>query len=104
EKVPHSYRGKPSAVSGSRMNVHYNVRKDGMIPNYVCVGRGRLFGDPPCQSILGTGIDAAVGQLLVDTVTPMALELAISVQQEITSRLEEADRLRYRQVERAQYE
>ncbi len=91
-------------LCGSRMNVHYNVRKDGMIPNYVCVGRGRLFGDPLCQSILGTGIDAAVGQLLVDTVTPMALELALSVQHEITSRLEEADRLRYRQVERAQYE
>src|SRR5207247_11010247 len=51
-------------LCGSRMNVHYNVRKDGMIPNYVCVGRGRLFGDPLCQSILGTGIDAAVGQLL----------------------------------------
>jgi hypothetical protein len=52
-------------LCGSRMNVHYNVRKNGMIPNYVCVGRGRLFGDPLCQSILGNGIDAAIGQLLV---------------------------------------
>ena len=86
------------------MNVHYNVRKNGMIPNYVCLGRGRLFRDPQCQSILGTGIDAAIGQLLIDNVTPMALELALAVQQEITSRLDEADRLRYRQVERAQYE
>src|SRR5207248_4147934 len=77
-------------LCGSRMNVHYNVRKNGMIPNYVCVRRGRLFGDPLCQSILGTGIDAAVGQLLVDTVTPMALELALSVQHEITSRPAEA--------------
>jgi len=91
-------------LCGSRMNVHYNVRKNGMIPNYVCLGRGRLFRDPLCQSILGTGIDAAIGQLLVDAVTPMALELALAVQQEITSRLDEADRLRYRQVERAQYE
>ena len=91
-------------LCGSRMNVHYNIRKDGMIPNYVCVGRGRLFGDPLCQSILGTAIDAAVGQLLVDAVTPMALELALAVQQEITARLDEADRLRHRQVERAQYE
>src|SRR5207244_11569532 len=65
---------------------------------------GRLFGDPLCQSIVGTGIDAAVGQLLVDTVTPVALDLALAVQQEITSRLDEADRLRHRQVERAQYE
>jgi DNA invertase Pin-like site-specific DNA recombinase len=91
-------------LCGSRMNVHYNVRKNGMIPNYVCVGRGRLFGDPLCQSILGSGIDDAMAQLLVDTVTPVALDLALAVQQEIASRLDETDRLRHRQVERAQYE
>src|SRR6266496_6769558 len=75
-----------------------------LLTNYVCLGRGRLFGDPLCQSILGTGIDAAVGQLLVDAVTPMALDLALAVQQEITARLDEIDHLRRRQVERAQYE
>ena len=91
-------------LCGSRMNVHYNVRKNGMIPNYVCVGRGRLFGDPLCQSILGSGIDDAIAQLLVDTVTPVALDLALAVQQEIAARLDETDRLRHRQVERAQYE
>ncbi|PYV06740.1 MAG: hypothetical protein DMG10_01025, partial [Acidobacteria bacterium] len=64
-------------LCGSRMNVRYNIRRNGiMMTNYVCLGRGRLFGDPLCQSILGTGIDAAVGQLLVDAVTPMALQLA----------------------------
>ena len=92
-------------LCGSRMHVHYNIRRNGiMMTNYVCAGRTRLFGDPLCQSILGTGIDAAVGKLLVETVTPMALELALAVQQEITARLDEADRLRHRQVERAQYE
>ncbi len=91
-------------LCGSRMNIHYNPRKNGVVPNYVCVGRGRLFGDPLCQSIVGTGIDTAVGDLLVDTVTPLTLDLALAVQHEITSRLDEADRLRHRQVERAQYE
>jgi hypothetical protein len=71
-----------------------NVHETGVTPNYVCPGRGRDFRDPLCQSILGTGIDAAITQLLIDTVTPMALELALAVQQEITSRLNEADRLR----------
>ncbi|HJW75376.1 MAG TPA: recombinase family protein, partial [Thermoleophilia bacterium] len=66
--------------------------------------RGRGYCDPMCQCIVGTQIDAAVGKLLVEAVTPMALELAIAVQQEIQSRLDEADRLRHRQVERAQYE
>ena len=92
-------------VCGSRMHVHYSSRRSGeLIPTYVCVGRGRLFGDPACQSIVGGAIDAAIGTLLVESVTPMALELACAVQQEIAARLDEADRLRHRQVERAQYE
>jgi hypothetical protein len=92
-------------LCGSRMHIHYNTRRGGqLVPNYVCVGRGRLFGDPPCQSILGTEIDTAVAKLLVDTVTPMALDLTLAVQQEITACLDEADHLRHRQVERAQYE
>lgn len=92
-------------LCGNRMHVHYNLRRGGqLVPNYVCFGRGRDFGDPACQSIVGTEIDAAVGKLLVEAVTPMALELALAVQQEITARLDETDRLRHRQVERAQYE
>src|SRR5439155_284872 len=59
----------------------------------------------PLAGAAGTNIPmAATGQPLIAAVTPMALELALAVQQEITSRLDEADRLRYRQVERAQYE
>jgi len=91
-------------VCGSRMHVHYDTRRGGaLIPHYLCVGRGTLFGDPPCQSMLGTEIDAAIAALVVASVTPLALELALAVQQEITTRLDEADRLRHRQVERAAY-
>ena len=92
-------------LCGNRMHVHYSPRRgDQLVPNYVCFGRGQGFGDPACQSIVGTAIDAAVGQLLLEALTPMALDLALAVQQEITARLEEADRLRHRQIERAQYE
>lgn len=92
-------------LCGSRMHIHYYARRGGQpVPNYVCWGRGRGYADPMCQSILGTAIDAAVGTLLVEAVTPMALELVLAVQQEIRARLEEADHLRHRQVERAQYE
>lgn len=91
-------------LCGSRMHVHYNRRGGRLVPNYVCYGRGRDFGDRSCQSVLGTEIDAAIGQLLVEAVTPMALQLALAVQQEVQSRIDEADRLRHRQVERAQYE
>lgn len=93
-------------LCGSRMQVQYHVRRrDGeLITSYVCGGRGRLFGDPLCQTLIGTDIDASVSNLLLEVVTPMALELALAVQQEIAARIEEADRLRYRRVERARYE
>jgi hypothetical protein len=45
----------------------------------------------------------AVGALLVETVTPLALEVAL-IQQEMQSRWDEADRLRRLQVDRARYE
>ena len=44
------------------------------------------------------------GALLVETVTPLALEVGLSVQQELQSRWDEADRLRRLQVDRARYE
>ncbi|MBK8099577.1 MAG: recombinase zinc beta ribbon domain-containing protein [Planctomycetes bacterium] len=40
-------------LCGSRMHIHYNVRRNGeRIPNYVCYGRSRLFSAPSCQSML----------------------------------------------------
>ena len=91
-------------LCGCRMHIRYGNRRGQPIPNYVCVGRGRLFGDPLCQSIVGTRIDAAVGELIAEAVTPMALEITLAVQEEVERRAQDADRLRYRQVERAQYE
>ena len=57
-----------------------------------------------CQRIFGYSLDLAVGALLVETVTPLALEVALSIQQEMQFRADEADRLRRLQVDRARYE
>jgi hypothetical protein len=57
-----------------------------------------------CQHVFGEHVDQAVGQLLIDTVTPLALEVTLTVPQEIQTKLEEVDRLRKKQVERARYE
>ena len=43
-------------------------------------------------------------KLLLETVTPLALEVALAVQEEMESRWLEADRLRRAQVDRARYE
>ena len=91
-------------LCGNRMTVRYHVREHELQPNYVCQRYGIEHGEPICQSIPGGGIDRVVGELLVESVTPVALEVALSVQQELQTRLEEADRLRQAQVERARYE
>jgi hypothetical protein len=54
--------------------------------------------------VLGGDLDRAIGDLLVATVTPLALEVALAVQDELAARAEEADRLRRQQLERVRYE
>ena len=91
-------------VCGQRMTVRYHRRFGKTVPDYVCQRYGIEHGQPICQSIPGASIDAAIGELLVEAVTPMALEVALTVQQELQSRFDETDRLRRQQVERARYE
>jgi DNA invertase Pin-like site-specific DNA recombinase len=91
-------------VCGLRMAVRYHRRGEDLVPDYQCVIQTIQTGDSPCQVIPGASIDAAIGKLLVESMTPMALEVALAVWQEIQDRQQEADRLRLQQVERAQYE
>ena len=44
------------------------------------------------------------GDMLLELVNPVTLEVALTVQQELQARLDESDRLRRQQVERARYE
>src|ERR1700730_9702034 len=89
---------------GERMTIRYHVRNGHLCPDYLCQREGIEHAQPLCQHVPGSGIDEAIGALLVEAVSPVALEVALTVQQELQSRLEEADRLRGQQVERAQYE
>ena len=89
---------------GAGMSVRYHVRQGRVTPDYECQQRSRKAGEPQCQSIPGAGIDEAISRLLVETVTPVTLDVALAVEQELQSRIEESDRLRYRQVERARQE
>ena len=91
-------------LCGGRMTVRYYRRAGKLVPNYLCQKAGIERGEPICQAISGGHIDEAVGRLLVEAITPMALEASLTVEQELKSRGEETDRLRSRQVERARYE
>ena len=89
---------------GARMSVRYYVRHGQTVPEYVCQRETIEQGASPCQRLIGAEIDRAVGELLVQTVTPLALEVTLAVQEELRSRAGEADDLRRQAVERARYE
>ncbi len=88
---------------GRRMTVRYHRRRGVDIPDYQCIGEAIQGGGRRCQTVPGAGVDAAIAQLLVDTVTPLALEVALTVQAELEARADEADTLRRSHVERARH-
>lgn len=91
-------------VCGRRMTLRYHTRDGRTTPTYVCQREGIENAQPICQSIPGHVVDDAIGQLVLNAMTPVTLEVALAVQQELEQRLEEADRLRQQRVERARYE
>jgi DNA invertase Pin-like site-specific DNA recombinase len=91
------------AVCGERMTLRYHSNRGRRVPEYMCQRRGIAQAGPVCQCIRGAALDAAIGQLLVETVTPLTLEVALAVQQELEARADDCERLRLREVEQARY-
>ncbi len=91
-------------VCGARIAVRYHSRGSRLLPEYLCNSNSSNRGAPPCQCIPGAELDQAVGKVLVETMTPAKLELALAVQQEIDEREAETGRLYQMQVDRARYE
>ena len=90
---------------GRNMSTSYKRRAGGRIdPLYTC-NRAKLdYSAPICTYIPGGEVDHMISAVLLEQVTPLAMEAALSVQQEILKRAQEAEKLLHRQVERAQYE
>ena len=88
---------------GGRMTIRYHARGGKDLPTYLCQRDGIANGRPICTAIPGHTLDEHVGQLLVDTLTPLAAEAALQVSAELRQRADEADALRAAHVERARY-
>ncbi|HEX6524825.1 MAG TPA: recombinase family protein [Streptosporangiaceae bacterium] len=88
---------------GRRMTVRYHARGGTEVPDYQCMREAIDNAGPRCQVIPGAPADTAIGQLLLDTLTPLSLEVALTVQAEIGARAAEADAMRASHVERARY-
>jgi DNA invertase Pin-like site-specific DNA recombinase len=89
---------------GRRMSVRYHTRTDHtVVPDYVCQAAGIANAIPICQYVPGASIDTAVAALLLDTLTPLALDVALTVADELANQATEADAIRATHVQRAQH-
>ncbi|HYM00889.1 MAG TPA: recombinase family protein, partial [Blastocatellia bacterium] len=91
-------------VCGMRMTVRYHFRRGALEPEYLCQRDGIEQARSICQRIPGSAVDKVVGEMLVNAVTPLALEVALAVQEELRSRIDEAENLRQAAMERVRYE
>ncbi|NWJ47134.1 MAG: recombinase family protein [Chloroflexi bacterium] len=89
---------------GERMTVRYHQRGgQRVVPDYVCQKAGISAGTAPCQRFLGRDLDAAIGQVLLEMLTPALVNQVLQWHAELCSQLSEAEHLRQMEVERAQY-
>jgi DNA invertase Pin-like site-specific DNA recombinase len=89
---------------GQRMTVRYHCRQGQLVPDYLCQKAGIEKATPICQHIPGRGIDQTISQLLLETVSPIALEVALAVERELQNRADEVDRLRQQKLKALRYE
>lgn len=89
---------------GARMRVHYELLDGRLRQYYLCNEAVVRHAGKHCQWARGTAVDEAVSALLLQTVAPAAIEVALAVQQEIAQRVSQAAALREAQLQRARYE
>jgi len=90
---------------GERMTVRYHSHRSQAVPTYWCGRRALQRGESGlCQTVHGATLDAVISDVIIEAMTPVAIEVALTVQQELVSRHDEADRLPRQHVERARYE
>src|ERR1700687_139521 len=75
---------------GRRMTVRYHTRRGVGVADSQCMNRCIQDGGQRCQTIPGAVVDDAVGSLLLDTLTPHAFEVALTVQAELDTRAADA--------------
>lgn len=89
---------------GKRMRVGYQKNSSKLVPVYRC-NRDRIQnGGKVCQTIMGEKIDQEISGLLLKMLNPLAIKVAIEVQNELNERKLETCKFYAQQVERAGYE
>lgn len=86
------------------MTVRHHRIRERLVPDYVCQRQRIERAERICQSIPGAGLEVALGALLIETITPLTLEVALSVEEELNRRREEVEQLHQKHIARLRYE
>ena len=89
-------------VCGRQLNTQYHGGKRWTHVRYACNGGTGQHRTPRCQSMSARHVDQAIGELLLDLIRPVTLEVALSVQAEMQARDDEVAVLRDQAVQRCQ--
>lgn len=79
-------------ICGRRMHVRYRKRGKKTTSDYYCSTHGS-HGKTYCQTLSGRVIDESVSGLLLDSFTPMAVDMVFQIQEELKKRLESLDKI-----------
>ncbi len=91
-------------VCGRKMSVQKRAAKDKRSPSYIC-GRGYQDGDAKiCQSMTSRPVDAAVVEAFLTAVSPISLQVATRVLDQVEQDLIVQRRQRDLQLEQSRYE
>ena len=91
-------------ICGARMRVRYQEVGGKIEPYYMCMEDAVRRAGKACQSIRGRAIDQAISELLLESVVPAAIDVALAVEDEISGRIEQASAQRAKQLARARYD
>lgn len=85
---------------GSPMYVRYGNHSR---PRYVCLDQA-IARSAACQSVPAVDVDAAVARLLLELMTPMAVDMTLAIQSELDRRIAEREHHHQLRITRARYE
>ena len=86
------------------MTVGYRQNCSKLVPVYTCQKDRIENGAKVCQTVAGEKVDEEISKLLLEMLNPLAIKVALEVQNELSQRKLEADKFYRQQVERARYE
>jgi DNA invertase Pin-like site-specific DNA recombinase len=89
-------------VCGRRMCVTYN--DDGREARYACNQMATTYGAPQCQSISARPVDEHVSALMLEALSPSAIEVSLQVAEDLELERQQRRRHWKQRLERAAYE